>query len=65
MLGQGVKVCVEISISALDAGLIPFGKPVITVAGTGRGADTAALLTPAHANAIFETRIHEILCKPV
>ncbi len=64
MLGQGVKVCVEIGIMALDAGLIPYGTKIIAVAGSGRGADTAVVLTPAHSNAVFETQIHEILCKP-
>jgi hypothetical protein len=64
MLGSGVKVAVEIAVMALDGGLIPQGKPVIAIGGTGGGADTAALLTPGHAQAIFETRIHEILCKP-
>jgi hypothetical protein len=64
MLGSGVKVAVEIAVMALDGGLIPYGKPVIAVGGTDSGADTAMLLTPGHAQAIFETRIHEILCKP-
>jgi hypothetical protein len=64
MLGSGVKVAVEIAVMALDGGLIPHGKPVIAIGGTGGGADTAALLTPGHAQTIFETRIHEILCKP-
>lgn len=64
MLGQGTKVCVEIAVMALDAGLIPFGEPVIAVGGTGRGADTAVILTPYHASDIFKTKIHEIICKP-
>jgi hypothetical protein len=64
MLGSGVKVAVEIAVMALDGGLIPYGEPVIAIGGTGRGADTAALLSPGHSNAIFETKIHEILCKP-
>jgi hypothetical protein len=64
MLGAGVKVAVEISVMALDGGLIPYGKQIIAIGGTGGGADTAALLTPGHAQAIFETKIHEILCKP-
>ena len=64
MLGQGTKVCVEIAIMALDAGQIPFGEKVIAIGGTGRGADTAAILTPAHANKVFKTKIHEIICKP-
>jgi hypothetical protein len=64
MLGQGVKVCVEISVMALDAGLIPYGESVIAVGGTGRGADTAVIIKPAHAKDILSTRIQEIICKP-
>ena len=64
MLGQGVKVAVEITVMALDGGLLPYGQPVVAVGGTGRGADTAMVLTPAHAAQILDTRIHEILCKP-
>jgi len=64
MLGQGTKVCVEVSIMALDAGLIPYGEPIIAIGGTGKGADTAVIITPSHASSIFETKIHEIVCKP-
>ena len=64
MLGQGTKVCVEVSIMALDAGLIPYGEPIIAIGGTGKGADTAVIVTPSHASNIFETKIHEIICKP-
>ena len=64
MLGSGMKVCVEITAMALDAGLIPCGIPVIAAGGTGRGADTAVIITPAYTNAILEAKIHEILCKP-
>ena len=64
MLGQGVKVCVETSVMALDAGLIPYGKQVIALGGTGRGVDTALILTPGYSSSVLDTRIHEILCKP-
>ena len=64
MFGQGMKVCVEIAVMALDAGLIPFGKPVIAIGGTGRGADTASLITPGYSSSILSTKVHEILCKP-
>lgn len=64
MLGQGVKVGVEVSSMALDAGLIPYGEKIIALGGTGRGADTALLITPAHSHYLFETKIHEIICKP-
>ena len=65
MFSQGVKVAVEIAAMALDAGAIPFGTPVIAVGGTGRGADTVAVLTPAYTQDIFATRVHEILCMPL
>lgn len=64
MLGQGTKVGVEISVMALDAGMIPFGEPVIAVAGSAGGADTAIIVTPAHAGKIFDFKINEIICKP-
>ncbi len=64
MLGQGVKVCVEIAMMALDCGSIPYGEPVVCVAGTGRGADTVCIVTPGYTAGLFETKVHEILCKP-
>lgn len=65
MLGAGFKVCVEIPIMALDAGLIPYGKPVAAVGGSHRGADTAVIISPSHAFSVLDTRIHEIICKPL
>ena len=64
LLGQGTKVCVEIAIMALDAGLIPYGEDILAVGGTGRGADTALILAPSHASTILKTKIREIICKP-
>ncbi len=64
IFGQGVKVCVEISGMALDAGLIPYGEEVIAIGGTGRGADAAVVISPAHSNQFFDNRIREIICMP-
>ena len=64
MFGQGMKVCVECAVMAADAGAIPTDRDVLCVGGTGRGADTAVVLRPAHANNLFEMRIREILCLP-
>jgi hypothetical protein len=64
MFGEGMKVVCEISLMAADAGLIPSGQPVIAIAGTGRGADTAVVLRPVNAQAFFDMRIMEVLCKP-
>lgn len=63
-LGQGLKVCVEIAVMTADAGLVKVGEPCIVIAGSGKGADTAAVLTPVNAQHFFDMRIHEILCKP-
>ncbi len=63
-IGAGVKVCFECSVMALDADAIDYGKPVMAVAGSGGGADTAAILTPAYSANILDTIVHEIVCKP-
>jgi uncharacterized protein len=64
LLGQGLKVCVEISVMALDAGMIPHGEEVIAVAGSSRGADTACVILPAHSNNFFDTQVKEVICMP-
>jgi hypothetical protein len=63
-LGQGVKVSVEISVMAVDAGLIPYGKEVLAIGGTGWGADTACIIKPGHSNRVFDTDVLEVLCRP-
>jgi hypothetical protein len=64
LFGQGMKVCVEVAVMAADAGLVRTDRDVICVGGTGRGADTAVVLRPAHMNRFFDLRVREILCKP-
>jgi hypothetical protein len=60
--GQGMKVVAEITLMASDGGLLPDGSPIIAVAGSGRGADTAVVLKPAHAQTFFDLRFLEIIC---
>jgi hypothetical protein len=48
---------------ACDAGLIP-PEEVIAVAGTGRGADTAAIVKAESSNRFFDIKIREIIIKP-
>jgi hypothetical protein len=64
MFGQGVKVAIEISLMAADAGLVSPDEEVIAIAGTARGADTAIVLKPAHAHDAFSLKVKEIICKP-
>ena len=64
MFGQGVKVCVEASVMALDADELPFGVPVVALGGSHRGADPAIVLTPSYSSSLLDTVVHEVLCKP-
>ena len=64
LMGEGTKVCVEITLMAADAGLIPVDKDVIAIAGTGRGADTALRLQPANSGRFFDLKIKEVIAKP-
>ena len=63
LFGQGMKVVVEIAVMASDAGRLS-GNDIVSVGGTGEGADTAVILKPAHQHTIFDMRIREIICKP-
>ena len=63
LLGQGTKVAVEVAVMAADAGSLT-GNDIISIGGTGRGADTALVIKPAHQNNFFELKIREIICKP-
>jgi hypothetical protein len=65
MFSQGTKVCVEIAVMAADSGLIPAGEKVMAIGGTGRGADTALVVVPAHSQNFFKTRVLEVVCKPL
>jgi len=63
-LGEGTKVCTEITIMAADAGLIPIDRDIVAIAGTGRGADTALRIHPVNSARFFELKIKEIIAKP-
>ena len=67
ILGDGLKVCVEITLMTADAGLISCEKEkaVLAIAGTGRGADTVAVIQPAYTANFLDLRVKQILCKPV
>ena len=64
LMGEGTKVCVEITLMAADAGLIPVDRDVIAIGGTGKGADTALRIHPSHAAKFFALRIREVIAKP-
>ncbi|MBN2569189.1 MAG: hypothetical protein JXB42_07130 [Deltaproteobacteria bacterium] len=64
MFSQGMKVCVEISVMAAEAGLISPDEDVIALGGSGEGCDTAVLMKPAYASDMFGIKIREIICMP-
>jgi hypothetical protein len=63
LFGQGTKVAVEVAIMAADAGALS-GADIVSIGGSGGGADAALVLKPAHQNTFFDVRIREIICKP-
>lgn len=65
MFSQGTKVAVEIVLSAVDAGVVPAGTDVVSVAGTGGGADTAYVITSASTVDFFDLRVKRMICKPL
>jgi hypothetical protein len=65
LLGQGIKVGVEIVAEACDAGLIPEGEDIIAVAGTGKGADTVTIIQAHPSDRFLDIRIRQILAKPL
>jgi len=64
LFGDGTKVCLEITVMAADAGEIPMDRPVVAIAGTNEGADTALVVRPAHSNNFFDLFVKEIITKP-
>jgi hypothetical protein len=64
LFGSGMKVMLEIAMMAADAGLVDTGKPVIAVAGTHRGADTAAVIIPDNSDNFFDLKVLEFICIP-
>jgi len=64
LFGQGMKVVVEITAMAADAGAVPVDRDVIAIAGAGRGADTAVVVKPAYSHSLFDMVVREIIAKP-
>jgi hypothetical protein len=65
MFSQGVKVCPEIAMMAVDCNVVPSGSKVIAIAGSHSGADTGMVLEAAESSRIRDVKLHEILCKPL
>ena len=64
IFGPGMKVAIEIVMAAADAGLVSTEEEVISIGGSDKGADTAAIMQPVHVKDFFNLRVKEIICKP-
>ena len=62
--GQGTKVALEVAAMAADAGLVSTDEEIVSIGGTGRGADTALVLQPANVHHFFQLKVKELICKP-
>jgi len=61
---QGMKVAVEVTVMAADAGLISDEDDVLAVGGTDVGADTAIVLRPAYSTGFFAIKVREVIAMP-
>jgi hypothetical protein len=64
VFSQGVKVALEISCMACDAGMIKANMPCIGIGGSGGGVDTAVVIMPVNTHRFFDVKVLEIICKP-
>jgi len=65
MFCQGVKVCAEIAMMAVDSCAIDSGENVVVVAGSHAGADTAMVVEASESSRIKNMKLREVLCKPL
>jgi hypothetical protein len=64
IFGQGVKVALEIVLMACDRGWVRTDEDVLSIGGTGRGADTALVVRPANSQNCLDAVVREIVAKP-
>ena len=64
LFGQGTKVAIELALMAADAGLVRTDEDIISVAGTGKGVDTALVIQPANSADLLKLKVKEVICKP-
>ncbi|MCK4390583.1 MAG: hypothetical protein KAV83_10155 [Desulfobacterales bacterium] len=62
--GQGIKVCCEIVMEAVDGGLVAEGKETVAMAGTVKGADTLAIIKSAASKRFLDLYVAQIVAKP-
>ncbi len=71
MFGQGMKVAVQVVLTATSSGYLEPYQDVIGVGGTGRGADTAIIMKASYPTRVFSENhehrpeIREIIAMPL
>ncbi len=61
---RGTKTCLEITVMAADAGVIPVDRDVVAAGGTSRGCDTALVVRPTTMNYFFDLKVREVIALP-
>ncbi|MEM3615699.1 MAG: pyruvate kinase alpha/beta domain-containing protein [Candidatus Methanomethylicia archaeon] len=65
IFGSGMKIAIEVSLMATDAGELNEGENVISCAGTYKGLDTAILVKTSYTMNFFKSfEVREIIAKP-
>ena len=64
IFGQGTKVAIEIALMAADSGLVNIQEDILSIGGSGRGADTALVISPSNVQNFFDVKVREVICKP-
>lgn len=62
--GEGVKVAVEVTLMAADAGFVSPEEDIVACGGTSHGLDTALVIRPTYSQTFFDIKILELICKP-
>jgi hypothetical protein len=64
LFGRGTKVAIEVALMAADAGYVRTDEDIVSVGGSGGGADTALVLRPSISSNLFDLQVKEVICKP-
>ena len=63
-VSQGFKVALQVASMCVDTGLLKPGAHVISIGGSGRGADTAIAVETCGYTNVLESNVTEIIAMP-
>ncbi len=64
IVSQGFKVALQVAAMCVETGLLKAGAHVISLGGSGRGADTAVAVRAFGHEDLFRMRVTEIIAMP-